>query len=489
MDTPAAETAYMFAHALLQRGCYELMLPSVRGELHRQALEYLHTHKLATPEELAGHALAGQVGAAPAAIAQLRTKRRGFLHEGVEQASANFANERALAMLNELFLCEGLGDTERAELRRRKADLLNRTGRMEDAIVEADLALDSARALGSETEMAKALLMLGCCCMDTSHNARTPQLLDAAIFSFRKLKDAAMLEQSLSALARALFTAGRTEEALEPAQEALTLAESLSDDTRIARCRLLVMTVLAQLSRNDEALEFAESLAPVLKNNLNAGTRCSVAAGLASLSHGLNRFEEAAEYHALASKEAAAAGLQAEVARAEVNLGGIALQLRRFHAGLRHVETAEAMARELGNQRVLWFALRNRYEIYDAVGDFRSALQAATSAARVAEAASMAWHYLVSSAQAAAAFLELGQADDALVCIDAALKAPRAGQFLHFILAKLLAQRACAQFRIGRHEAAQESLSEMERFLTLAGSEPGPDSQRWIQEARAFASA
>jgi tetratricopeptide (TPR) repeat protein len=489
MDAPAAETAYMFTHALLQRGCYELMLPSVRGELHRRALGYLETHKLATPEELAGHALAGQVGAPPTMIKQLKAMRIGFLREGVEQATSIYANERALALLNELFACEGLGDTDCIELRRRKADLLNRTGRMEDAVVEAELALDSARASGNDTESAKALLMLACCCMDTSHNARTPQLLDEAIASFRQLNDTAMLEQALSALARALFTSGRTEEALEPAQHALKLAETLADDIRIARCRLLIMTVLAQLSRNDEALKYAESLVPVLKNNPNPGTRCVVAAGLASLSHGLGRFEESAEYHALASKEAAAGGLHAEVARAEVNLGGIALQLRRFHAGLRHVETAEAMARELGNQRVLWFALRNRYEIYDAVGDFRSALQAATSAARVAEAASMAWHYLVSSAQAAAAFLELGQADDALECIDAALKAPRAGQFLHFVLAKLQAQRACAQFRIGRHQAAQEALGEMEHFLTLAGSEPGPDSQRWIQEARSLKSA
>ncbi len=489
MDAPSAEAAYVFTHALLQRACYELMLPSERAELHRRALDYLHAYRLGAPDELAAHALAGQAGAPPAVAAQLKAMRRDFLRQGVEQATASYANERALSLLDELLVCGDLPPSDRAELLRRKAELLNRAGCMEDAVTEAERALACARELRSESEQAKALLMLACCCMDTAHNARTPQLLDAAIASFKQLNDTAMLEQAYSALSRALFTAGRTEEALPPAQEALLLAESLADETRIARCRLLTMNVLAQLSRNDEALAFARELAPVLNNNPNPGIRCMVAAGLASLSHGLDRLEESAEYHALASKEAAAAGLQTEIARAEVNLGGTALQLRRFHEGLRHVETAEIMARELGNVRVLWFALRNRYEIYDAVGDFRSALQAATSAARVAEAASMAWHFLVSSAQAAAAFLELGQAEDALEWVDAALKAPRAGQFLNFVLAKLHAQRACALCRNGRLDAAKESLVEMERFLGLAGSEPAADSQRWIQEARSLLSA
>jgi len=147
------------------------------------------------------------------------------------------------------------------------------------------------------------------------------------------------------------------------------------------------------------------------------------------------------------------------------------------------------LARELGNLRVLWFSLRNRFEVLDAIGEYRGALQTATSAARLAAQAGMHWHYLVSSAQAAAAHLELGQVDDALQCIDDALVAPRAGQFLNFVLAKLNAQRACALFRSGKAGDAVASIGEMERFLKLAGSEPDMDSQRWIQEARSHAIA
>lgn len=487
MDAPSAEAAYMFAHALLQRACYELMLPSERAELHRRALEYLHTHKLGAPEELAVHALAGQAGAPPAIAAQLKTLRRGFLHEAAESALNSYANERGFSLLNELFMCEGLSDVERIQILRRRAETLNRIGHMDAAVDEAQAALRAAQELGEQLEIARAQLVLGRCCLDSSSNARAPMLLASAVESLRRLDDARALELAVSAMSRALFTAGRTEEALVPAQEAVTLAQTLRDEPRVIRGRMHLMTILAQLGRNDEATALSATLAPLLDSSPSPEIRCALASALASLSHGLGQLEEARGYHERASQEATAGGMHAEVARAEVNLGGVALQLRRFSDGLMHVERAEAMARELGNMRVLWFALRNRYETYDAVGDFRNALQAATSAARVAEAASMAWHYLVSCAQAAAAFLELGQAEDALEWVEGALAAPRAGQFLNFVLAKLHAQRACALQRVGRQSEATHSVKQMEQFLKLAGSEPDMDSQRWIQEARSYA--
>ena len=156
MESVPAESAYMFSHALLQRACYELMLPSVRAELHRQALEFLHTHHLATPEELAGHALAGQAGA-PAPVAdRLKQQRREFLQTAVEQASAGFANERCLALLEELFLCDDLSASERVQLLLRRSEVLNRMGRMDDAVFQAEAALKVALELGTEIGIAQA---------------------------------------------------------------------------------------------------------------------------------------------------------------------------------------------------------------------------------------------------------------------------------------------------------------------------------------------
>ena len=486
MDAASAESAYIFTHALLQRACYELMLPSERAELHRRALDYLHKHRLAPPDELAGHALAGQAGAPAAMSTHLKTLRRGFLHEAAELALGSYANERGLALLDELFMCEGLSEAERIQIQRRRAETLNRIGQMDAAVEQAEAALKAAQTGGEELEIARAQLALGRCCLDTSSNARAPALLAPAIKTLRQLGDQKTLELAISAMSRALFSAGKTEEALEPAHESVSLAESLGDEARAIRGRMHLMTIYAQLGRNNEAMALSAMLAPLLDSSPNPEVRCALASALASLSHGLGHLEEARGFHERASLDATAGGMQAEVARAEVNLGGVALQLRRFSDGLTHVERAEAMARELGNMRVLWFALRNRYEIYDAVGDFRNALQAATSAARVAEAASMAWHYLVSCAQAAAAFLELGQAEDALEWVDGALAAPRAGQFLNFVLAKLHAQRGCALYRVGRQSEAKHSVEQMEQFLILAGSEPNMDSQRWIQEARSY---
>lgn len=486
MDEPSAESAYMFSHALLQRACYELMMPSTRGELHRRALEYLHAHNLATPEELAGHALAGQVGAPRGVSEQLKDLRRGFLRQAALHALESYANERGLALLDALFMCEGVSEAERLEIRRRKAETLNRIGRMDEAVAEAEQALADAQAMNDALEVARAQLTLGRCCLDTSSNARAPQLLAPAVEALRKLGDQRTLELAISAMSRALFTASKPEEALALAREAVQLSEALGEETRAVRGRMQVMTILAQLARDDEALNIFNALAPLLDSSPNAEIRSSLASSFASLSHGRGQLEESGRYHERASSEAKAAGMQAEVARAEVNLGGIDFQLRRFSSGLRHLDAAEAMARELGNLRILWFATRNRFQIYDAIGDFRSALQAATAGARIAKSASMDYHFLLSNADAVSAHLELGQADDALDCVDEALQAPRTGQYLNFVLAKLHAQRACALFRLDRKHPASESVGDMERFLKLAGSEPGMDSQRWIQEARSL---
>lgn len=487
MEAPTAETVYMFAHALLQRACYELMLPSARGELHRRALDYLSTHKLASPEELAAHALGGLAGAPPAIAAELKRMRRTWLDEASQAAIEHYANERGMALLAELLACEGITEADCVRLMQRRADLLNRMGRMNEAIEEAEAALKLAHGLDDAVETARAEFVLGRCCLDTSQTSRAQGLISSAVDRLRQTNDVSALEQAVSALARAQFTAGRPQDALPLAQEAVALAMQAGNEVRTIRCKMLLLNVLAQVSRNDEALALAAELTPVLETSNNPEVRCTLASVLASLSHGLDRLEESRMFHKRASREAESAGLQAELARAEVNLGGIALQLRRYTEGLAHVEQAEAMARELGNVRVLWFALRNRHEIYYAVGDYRAALEAATSATRLAESASMAWHFLLASALAAAAFLELGQADDALEWVERALSAPRTGQYLNFVLAKLHAQRACALFRLERQAEAGTSLEQMESFLKLAGSEPGEDSQRWIQEARARA--
>lgn len=487
MNKPSAESAYVFTHALLQRACYELMLPSRRGELHRRALEYLQGSGLAAPDELAAHALSGQAGAAPDEVTRLKALRRDFLRAAAEEAIATFSNERGLALLDDLFMSEGVSEAERVRLLCRRAELLNRMGQMESAVTAAERALSAAQSLGDALEVARAQLMLGSCCLDTSQNARAPRLLAQAVEACERLNASPMQQEALLSLARSLHTAGRPHDALPYAQRALALSQTGGDALLLTRCRQQMMSILAQLQRNDEALAYAEPLKAVMESSPNPGLRCALATTLASLSHGLGRLEEAMDYHRRASAEAATVGLHAEVARAEVNLGGLARQLGRYNDGLRHVEKAASMARELGNVRVLWFALHNRYDILDAIGDFRGALNAATMAARVAQSAAMAWHYLVSCAQQAAAFLELGQAEDALDCVDAALKAPRAGQYLNFVLAKLHAERACALFRLGRSGAAGESVHEMEHFLKLAGSEPEYDSQRWIQEARSHA--
>ena len=489
MNKPSAESAYVFTHALLQRACYELMLPSRRGELHRRALEYLQGSGLAAPDELAAHALSGQAGATPEEAARLKALRRDLLREAAEAAIATYSNERGLALLDDLFMCEGVSEGERVRLLCRRAELLNRMGRMEAAVTEAERALATAQHLGDALEVTRAQLMLGCCCLDTSQNARAPGLLAVAVEACERLREPQMQQEALLSLARSLHTAGRPHDALPYAQRALAIGQSSGDPLLLTRCHQQMMSILAQLQRSDEAQAYVEPLKAALESSPNPGLRCAMATTLASFSHGQDRLEEAMEYHRRASTEAATAGLHAEVARAEVNLGGLARQLGRYNEGLKHVDKAASMARELGNVRVLWFALRNRYDILDAIGDHRAALNAATMAARVAQSASMAWHYLVSCAQQAAAFLELGQAEDALDCVDAALTAPRAGQYLNFVLAKLHAERGCALFRLGRPEAARESVREMEHFLKLAGSEPDYDSQRWIQEARSHAAA
>jgi tetratricopeptide (TPR) repeat protein len=227
-NAPAAETAYLFRHALVRAAAYELQPPGARAQLHGLAFLLIEEFyggrppqpaalddpdgapPAAHPTDAVAQELADHAGKAGAERGEAAQSRQLYLRRAAEAAQRSFQDRAATACWLELAgLLEG---TAAAEARRRAADAAYRAG-------------DTARALVLAAESAESLA------------GRDPRLHCAA----------------LGTLATAQLVAGRLEDSEATNLRALALHRETGNTTRLAQTLGNLANVYTYTSRLADA--------------------------------------------------------------------------------------------------------------------------------------------------------------------------------------------------------------------------------------------
>lgn len=410
---PTAEANYLFRHALLQQAAYELMPPTIRGAMHRLALGLLeHT---APAIELAHHARAAQEGASGSVLRELQARELRWCDIAADRAIAAFRNEEAVRLLDRLLLLPATDAATEIKALCRRATIAHTLGRTHEPLEFAQRALQTAEALGDRPLLGMALRMCGNACLDSAHNAKALDYMRRAVDALEDTDNTRELAYALTRLSSAEWLAGNFDKGLELAGRAEAMAGQAGDRNLAMRARLNAVNLLAQSDRSAEATAMLDRMGPIDEADL--ATQLNYCATRGIVNHYAQRFDEAARWYAEAVARARQGGIQREVARGLTNLGNLNNEAARYAQAMDEHAGAERIAREIGDVRVLWYALRGQADVAFATGDFSSALERAMAALRVAERSNLPQQVQDSLVYVAQAHGELGHHDEALAVL------------------------------------------------------------------------
>jgi tetratricopeptide (TPR) repeat protein len=193
--------------------------------------------------------------------------------------------------------------------------------------------------------------------------------------------------------------------------------------------------------------------------------------------------ERAGRYYQLGCDAAREAGLLSEVARALTNLGGIHHAKRQFGAALDCQVQSEQLAREIGDLRILWYAIRGQSSTLEMIQDYRGSLERNLTGARVADEAGLPDQAHQSRVWAACDFLDLYQPQEALEILEAESLFKPMTAFGEAFAAFAVLLLACAYGRMGNQTRARQCLKQAESLTAWPRLAANPNYARWIGHA------
>jgi class 3 adenylate cyclase/tetratricopeptide (TPR) repeat protein len=319
-----------FRHELARLAVEEALPPNRRLSLHRKALTALADPPTGVPdlERLAHHAAAAGDGPAVLRFAPAAGARAGAVGAHRE-AAAQYA--RALQF------ADSLAPRERAELLDRRSHECYMTDQPDEAL----------------------------------------EALRSAIGCHRELGDTRKEGDSLRRLADILWCPGRTAEAAEAAQQALTVLNQLPPGPELA----MAYATMAQLRKNaddtDGAVVWATQALDLSQHLADAGTvvhalnTIGTTELLAGIPDGLEKLERSLE---LAEQE----GLTEHVGRAFINLVWAGTRLRDYHLADQYLERGLAYLDERGLDLFRFYLLAYRARTELDRGRWSEAVDSAT---------------------------------------------------------------------------------------------------------------
>jgi len=420
-----AELAYLFRHALLREGAYQLQLPAERGRLHELALELLESllGQDTTPfaAELAGHAALAAQSAPGARRTGLQRRELHYMQQAARHAKASYQNHAALGFYDRIVEHEQADATQRFDALFDGASVLRFAGRLAEAEGRyrraGEVAGDSARKGRVQAELGEVLRERG------QLEAALPHY-HAALELLRAANDRANEAMTLAKIATCLHGANQLSEAEPLYEQALALHRASGN--RLEEGIVLGNRAVLRMwqGRNAEAeAEFRQAL-QVQHETGNERFAAVTLGNFATLLRDMDRSEESramleqavARNRALGSRRpeavftanlAGAYLLQGDAARAEQmyrsalvlhgEIGsvmdsasawadlGVALRAQeRLKEARQCMRNAEEIQRAGNNRRGLCKTLRNIGEVHARGGDKVQARRALEEAVSIA---------------------------------------------------------------------------------------------------------
>jgi tetratricopeptide (TPR) repeat protein/tRNA A-37 threonylcarbamoyl transferase component Bud32 len=299
-------------------------------------------------------------------------------------AQAGSAFDRADAIYNSLGNIEG-----QTEVLYQRGVLLTKLGKVPDARVVLQRALELARTTRNPHQQIRTLLQLSADEVAANDGAKGESLATDALNLARSNGMESLTARGLVDLGNAFFVRGDYQDAEKYFREAHDIAERGGSVSSQARALVMLGSLNMQLNRSDDAVRYSsEALALYQKG----GYRKETSQALLLLGHA-NRLK--GDYDAamqafqgqldLADKT----GDTLQSAASHEAIGSVLVQRESFPRALEHFDKKFEISKALGNQRGIAYGLMERGDVLWQLGRYDEARSALDEAAALASQSSV----------------------------------------------------------------------------------------------------
>ncbi len=305
-----------------------------------------------------------------------------------EAASAATAFDRAEQIYQALGKMEG-----RAEVAYQRADLHIRAGRIEEARLQSELALDLARAINNQPLQIKTMLQLAYVLRHQGDWARSERFVAEGVELAQAADMETVVARALTDLGSIFFLRGEYVEAEKYFRQGLEVARRHKAARAEARALLLLGSLRVQQGNAEEALPYIEQALPFYQQG---GYRAEVTQALILLGR-INRlkgnYEAALEAYRQQLEVAEQSGDRRQKLLALEGTGTVLLYQERFPEALDYFEKEYAVSKSLGGPVEMTYGLVERAGVLAELGrdgEARSLLDEALALASPPEGGSKA---------------------------------------------------------------------------------------------------
>jgi tetratricopeptide (TPR) repeat protein len=326
-EQPAvADVEYAFKHAVIQDVAYSSLLLQRRKELHRavgRAIEELYRDRLAEHyPELAYHFRRGEDWSRAMEYSRLAG----------DQCSHSFANAEAIEHyahpIDAAAKLPITGSGAVGDLHARRGGVLSIIGRHQEAIDEYAHALDCARSGNDRTRECRFLFGLSLAQFNAHHIEAMLDISERSGALAKELGEVAIQASSTiaSALARGIWD-GATPEIIEQAEEAVRLAETLTDPRLLAQTTVTLGQLLQWHGEFERAFGHLHKGLELAREAHSAFAFGQSLFSLGNLSLSRGEYEQALGWYQQLNDYAQAAGDAFWLARIPNCTGAVSLEL------------------------------------------------------------------------------------------------------------------------------------------------------------------
>ncbi|MCA8911837.1 MAG: tetratricopeptide repeat protein [Planctomycetes bacterium] len=339
--TLAAETAYLFRHALLRDAAYELQPPSVRATLHAEAVQVF--------EGLFG----------PAAVADSRQ------HHASDMLVGEIALHAAAAAA---YGREGMSARRDACLKRAGV-LADRQYRHDDSDRYWTLLLERTE---SDADRVQALHRLGHLAMSRNRYGDGREFQQRALDAGERLAGADR-EAMKRVLANARVSLSYTHYWSGEIEEALKLAQQVADDAPDAGVRVVALRALGTFQlrggKPAQAVETLHKALEALDESAHPSQRAEVLGTMALAELELGRIHESLAHFDEGIELAESVNFRRALANQTGNKAAALRALGREHEAMEQMRRSMQLAKEIGDRVTEAQALGNLCNVRSALGD------------------------------------------------------------------------------------------------------------------------
>jgi tetratricopeptide (TPR) repeat protein len=250
LDKPAPDLEYLFKHIATQEVPYESLALSTRQVLHGRIGDYIERISADSPQRSLD-LLAFHYGRSSDA-----QKQRVYFHAAGDAARAAFANQTALDYYERLLPL--LSPADRAEVLCAMGEILQLTGRWDEADARFHAALSIAEATGDPAGQARCRVLLGHLIWNRGDYPAALAQLEQAHDTYQGLGDRSGLAQSLGYIGLVYSMQGEQRLALRHLGQQASLAIQLNDRVGEAQALGHIGSIYQERGDFPAALEYYE---------------------------------------------------------------------------------------------------------------------------------------------------------------------------------------------------------------------------------------